>query len=264
MRAPGEQQALQQMPRRLTDLLGIGPNDAKIRREPGGALAPTWSWARRIHLRCRMDGLGTLARVSDAARQAREHSSKIGKPRFPSSPRLHGTRRSRGLRRLNVSWLDLSGNAHLVAPGLRVEIDGQPNRYKGPAGRRAPSLPRARGSLAGCSCTRPAADPTRARDRHGDGRGFHQPDRRQARARRAHRPRAGREDPRSRSGPAPGLLGRELQFANTVSSAVTSPRGQLKRSSARWPTPSTKDPRCMPRPALPRRGSSTVSRGFGS
>jgi hypothetical protein len=31
-----------------------------------------------------------------------------------------------------VGWLDLSGNAHLVAPGLRVKIDGQPNRYKSP------------------------------------------------------------------------------------------------------------------------------------
>ena len=33
---------------------------------------------------------------------------------------------------LNVGWLDLSGNARLVAPGLRVQIEGQANRYKGP------------------------------------------------------------------------------------------------------------------------------------
>jgi DNA-binding MarR family transcriptional regulator len=31
-----------------------------------------------------------------------------------------------------VCWLDLSGNAHLVAPGLRVNIEGKPNRFKRP------------------------------------------------------------------------------------------------------------------------------------
>jgi hypothetical protein len=34
-----------------------------------------------------------------------------------------------------VNWLDLSGNAQLVAPDLRILIEGQPNRYK-TAGRR--------------------------------------------------------------------------------------------------------------------------------
>jgi hypothetical protein len=30
----------------------------------------------------------------------------------------------------NVAWLDLSGNAHMVAEGLRIHIEGRPNRYK--------------------------------------------------------------------------------------------------------------------------------------
>jgi hypothetical protein len=32
--------------------------------------------------------------------------------------------------RAGVSWLDLSGNAHIVAPGLRVIIDGRPNQFR--------------------------------------------------------------------------------------------------------------------------------------
>jgi hypothetical protein len=28
-----------------------------------------------------------------------------------------------------VSWIDLSGNAHIIAPGLRVIIEGKPNRF---------------------------------------------------------------------------------------------------------------------------------------
>ena len=30
----------------------------------------------------------------------------------------------------DVSWMDLSGNARIVAPGLRILIEGKPNRYK--------------------------------------------------------------------------------------------------------------------------------------
>jgi hypothetical protein len=29
----------------------------------------------------------------------------------------------------DVSWFDLSGNAHIVAPGLRILIEGKPNRF---------------------------------------------------------------------------------------------------------------------------------------
>jgi len=29
-----------------------------------------------------------------------------------------------------VSWFDLSGNAHITAPGLRVRIEGRPNRFR--------------------------------------------------------------------------------------------------------------------------------------
>jgi hypothetical protein len=33
---------------------------------------------------------------------------------------------------VHVPWFDLSGNAHIVVPGLRVIIDGRPNRFRGP------------------------------------------------------------------------------------------------------------------------------------
>lgn len=40
-----------------------------------------------------------------------------------------GRRAAEGVR---ISWLDLSGNAHIIAPGLRVIVDGRPNRFRGP------------------------------------------------------------------------------------------------------------------------------------
>jgi hypothetical protein len=31
-----------------------------------------------------------------------------------------------------VSWFDLSGNAHIIAPGIRIIVDGRPNRFRRP------------------------------------------------------------------------------------------------------------------------------------
>jgi hypothetical protein len=32
--------------------------------------------------------------------------------------------------RADVSWIDLSGNAHIVAPGVRIHVEGRPNKFK--------------------------------------------------------------------------------------------------------------------------------------
>jgi len=134
MRAPSEQQALQQIPRRLADLLGLAPNDAKIRRQTAGALhADALVGLGGFTFVVQWTGSGTIARVSDAARQALHHAAKGGKRTIPlvATPFMGPAGRER-CEEANVGWLDLSGNAHLVGPGLHVKIDGQPNRYKGP------------------------------------------------------------------------------------------------------------------------------------
>jgi hypothetical protein len=41
-----------------------------------------------------------------------------------------------------VCWLDLSGNAHLVAPGLRLTIEGKPNQFKRPGRPRSVFAPK--------------------------------------------------------------------------------------------------------------------------
>jgi DNA-binding MarR family transcriptional regulator len=41
-----------------------------------------------------------------------------------------------------VCWLDLSGNAHLAAPGLRVTIEGKPNQFKRPGRPRSVFAPK--------------------------------------------------------------------------------------------------------------------------
>ncbi len=41
-----------------------------------------------------------------------------------------------------VSWLDLSGNAHVEAPGLRVHIEGKPNQFTRPGRPSSPFAPK--------------------------------------------------------------------------------------------------------------------------
>jgi hypothetical protein len=58
-----------------------------------------------------------------------------------------------------VSWLDLSGNAKIVAPELRIWIEGRPNKYVERAGRRTCLLPRVRGGPEGGCTSRPLCNP---------------------------------------------------------------------------------------------------------
>lgn len=134
MRALNESQALKLVARRLAELLGLAPTEAKLRRQPGGAPhADAVIELGGFTFVMEWKGSGTVARVSDAARQALHHASRVGKRAIPlvAVPFMGPAGRER-CEELNVGWLDLSGNARLVAPGLRVRMEGQPNRYKSP------------------------------------------------------------------------------------------------------------------------------------
>ncbi len=134
MRVPTESQALKVIPRRLADLLGLAPTDAKLCRQPGVAPhADACIELGGFTFVVEWKGSGAIARVSDAARQALLHASRVGKRVIPlAAVPFMGPRGRERCEEMNVSWLDLSGNARLMAPGLRVQIEGKPNRYKGP------------------------------------------------------------------------------------------------------------------------------------
>lgn len=48
--------------------------------------------------------------------------------------------------REGAGWLDLCGNARVVAPGLYIHVDGRPNRFRRPGGQRIFSRPGGRTS----------------------------------------------------------------------------------------------------------------------
>lgn len=74
---------------------------------------------------------GAAASVMAAAEHARRGAADIGAHAIPlvAVPFMGEVGRER-CDRAGVAWLDLSGNAQISAPGLRIWIVGQPNRYK--------------------------------------------------------------------------------------------------------------------------------------
>ncbi len=74
---------------------------------------------------------GTAAMISMAARSVREFTEKSREGLIPvvAAPYIGDVGRKL-CAEAGVCWLDLSGNAHLVAPGLRVMVEGKPNQFK--------------------------------------------------------------------------------------------------------------------------------------
>lgn len=95
-----------------------------------------------------VDGLGKIfviefkmttsaATVAAAVKQAVEFAGRVGSGTIPlvAVPYMGAVGR-RACEDAKVAWMDLSGNARIIASGLRIIVDGQPNRFKS-AGRPA-------------------------------------------------------------------------------------------------------------------------------
>lgn len=130
------QQMLEEIPRRLAELVGVSRDKVRVwaehLRQPGKAGVPDMVLEvgpHRVIVECRVDG--SAAPVSAAARHARRHAAKAGRGAMALvAVPFMGEVGRRLCAQLGVSWLDLSGNARLEAPGLRVCIEGRPNRFK--------------------------------------------------------------------------------------------------------------------------------------
>ena len=78
---------------------------------------------------------GAAAVVSDAAEQVRAYAARVGKNAIPLVvvPYMGEVGRRR-CEQAGVQWLDLSGNARIIAPGVHILVAGRPNQFK-PRGR---------------------------------------------------------------------------------------------------------------------------------
>ena len=84
---------------------------------------------------------GQAASVVMAARSLRQFGQRLKSVPVVAAPYIGEVGRKM-CEEAQVSWLDLSGNANLIAPGLRVSIEGKPNQFKRPGRPRSVFAPK--------------------------------------------------------------------------------------------------------------------------
>jgi Holliday junction resolvase len=126
----------QEVPKRLAELLAVPQSRVKVQRQPAAGRGKPGEVdllvsAGNFHFIVECKTKGEAAPVAMAARSAREFAEQSKRKSIPlvAVPYMGEVGR-RLCEEAEVCWLDLSGNAHLVAPGLRVNIEGKPNQFK--------------------------------------------------------------------------------------------------------------------------------------
>ena len=130
------QQLEAEAPKRLAELLDVPASRVSVKRErllPGNEGRPDLvvSVGNCVFVvECKMNG--QAASIAIAVRQAREYAKRWKKGIPIVAVPYMGEVGQKLCEEAEVCWLDLSGNAHLIVPGLRVNIEGKPNQFKRP------------------------------------------------------------------------------------------------------------------------------------
>lgn len=131
MRRITEEKALETISGLLRDLIGSDPHASanSIQKEPGlsGSSVILDDWSFDLEYKNK----GDAHAVSIAIDQLRAHREGVGAKSIPVVvvPFMGDVGR-RLCAEKGVSWLDLSGNADIRAPGLRINVEGKPNQFK--------------------------------------------------------------------------------------------------------------------------------------
>jgi len=123
------------IPLLLSSALDLRPDDVSLQDDSklraGGADVPDFfvhAGSFTFAVKCKGNGDG--ATVAMAARTLRAYVDRFDKNSIPVVlVPFMGEVGSRLCEEMDVCWMDLSGNARLRAPGLRVAIEGKPNRF---------------------------------------------------------------------------------------------------------------------------------------
>jgi hypothetical protein len=142
------QQLEAEVPRRLAELLAVSPSRVKVQRAPaagGRKLAEVDMVVRAgsYIFAVEYKPKGEAASVAMAVHSVKEFVGQFKGKKVPliAVPYM-GDVGKRLCEEAQICWLDLSGNAHLVAPGLRVNIEGKPNKFKQPGRPRSVFAPK--------------------------------------------------------------------------------------------------------------------------
>jgi DNA-binding transcriptional regulator YhcF (GntR family) len=119
------------LPAALADLLGAAPSDFVARTLPGvGRAITVFSFGTQAFV-CLVKPSSGSAVVLGAVEQLKTALEEAGRGAVPLVvvPYM-GPAGQRICAKAGVSWFDLSGNADIRAPGLRIRVEGRPNLYK--------------------------------------------------------------------------------------------------------------------------------------
>lgn len=107
--------------------------DARFERPKGDDGADFVVHAGRSALVVEVKLTAEVSAIARAIQQARHVAPRFGKGSVPTVVVPYMNEVGQGLcEQSGVSWFDLSGNARIVAPGLRIHVEGKPNKYKRP------------------------------------------------------------------------------------------------------------------------------------
>jgi hypothetical protein len=142
------QQLEHELPKRLAELLAVAPSGVKVRQRAaagrvGAAATSLRAAVGNLNFALECKASGQAASVAMALRAIKAFMEQGNGKVVPLVvvPYM-GDVGKRLCDEAAVGWLDLSGNAHLVAPGLRVNIEGKPNLFKRPGRPRSVFAPK--------------------------------------------------------------------------------------------------------------------------
>jgi Transcriptional regulator, AbiEi antitoxin, Type IV TA system len=130
------QRLVKEVPKRLAELLAMPQSRVKVQRQPvarrgKAAEVDLLVSAGDFNFVVECKATGQAASVAMAVRSVRKFAEQLKKKAIPlvAVPYM-GEVGQRMCEEAKVCWLDLSGNAYLVGPSLRVNIEGKPNQFK--------------------------------------------------------------------------------------------------------------------------------------
>lgn len=132
MPRPSSSQAIREAESLLKDWLD---GDARFERIPAGKGTGADLLVRVGHrvLAVQVKSSSNSSSIAPAVEGVRHSAMRLGKSTVPVIVvPFMGEVGRRICEQAGVSWFDLSGNAEIAAPGLRIHVEGKPNNYKRP------------------------------------------------------------------------------------------------------------------------------------
>lgn len=119
------------MPLALAGALGVPPESVRSVRGSNSRRAALVVSAAGVRFAVELVATGGAGVVAAGAKHAIEAAKALGPRVIPTIAAPFLGEAGRGVAEAaGVAWLDLSGNARIIAPGMRVVIAGRPNRFR--------------------------------------------------------------------------------------------------------------------------------------